>query len=41
MAAHELRAKLIVRNAKVTTLVEDIADAEAVAVSGETFRRRW
>jgi Amidohydrolase family len=36
MAAHELRATLIVRNAKVTTLAEDIADAEAVAVSGET-----
>jgi predicted amidohydrolase YtcJ len=37
MAPDELRAKLIVRNAKVTTLAEDIADAEAVAVNGETF----
>jgi predicted amidohydrolase YtcJ len=37
MPPRELRAKLIVRNAKVTTLAEDIADAEAVAVSGETF----
>jgi predicted amidohydrolase YtcJ len=37
MTAGEPRADLIVRNAKVSTLRPDIADAEALAVQGETF----
>jgi hypothetical protein len=34
---YEARADLIVRNAKITTLQPGLADAEALAVRGETF----
>lgn len=37
MMAGEARADLIVRNAKISTLRLGLADAEALAVEGETF----